>query len=278
MPSGVPLSLRQSLQALLQSLTPASATLFCDFDGPLVDVADRYYATYCQGLSDTQAQFATPGGLLPVYQLSREQFWRLKTNRIPDTKIAACSGLQGEVVAWFLARVREIVNDPALLAHDRLQPNARQALRLLRSHGIQVVIVTLRQSSQVVEFLRQHQLDWAIRDIYGAVDAQAAYANHAEHKIHRLQVAIADQRRQGQAIDTAWMVGDTEADILAGQAAQLPTIGLTCGVRNRLYLQRFHPNHLHSDLWSAAQWITRCHQRTVLAKKSPRYSLPQFLS
>ncbi|ASC69107.1 HAD family hydrolase [Halomicronema hongdechloris C2206] len=278
MPSGVPPSLRQSLQALMRPFTPASAILFCDFDGPLVDVADRYYATYCQGLSDTQVHFATTDGLLPVHRLNREQFWRLKTNRVPDPKIAACSGLQGEAVVWFLARVREIVNEPALLAHDRLQPSARQALRLLRSHGIQVVIVTLRQSTQVAEFLRRHQLDWAIREIYGAVDSQAAYANHADHKIRRLRDAIADQGRQGQSLNTAWMVGDTEADILAGQAAQLTTIGLTCGVRNRLYLQKFQPDHLHQDLWSAARWVSRCHQQAVPTNKSLRYSLPQSLS
>jgi phosphoglycolate phosphatase-like HAD superfamily hydrolase len=47
------------------------------------------------------------------------------------------------------------------------------------------------------------------------------------------------------------MIGDTEADILAGQATGVPTIALTCGIRSRRYLQQFDPTLIHTDLLSA---------------------------
>jgi len=51
------------------------------------------------------------------------------------------------------------------------------------------------------------------------------------------------------------MVGDTEADILAGQATDIPTIALTCGIRSQTYLKNFEPTRIHSDLLSAAHYL-----------------------
>ena len=48
------------------------------------------------------------------------------------------------------------------------------------------------------------------------------------------------------------MVGDTEADILAGQATGLSTAALSCGVRSHTYLERLKPSKVYSCLMSAA--------------------------
>jgi phosphoglycolate phosphatase-like HAD superfamily hydrolase len=53
----------------------------------------------------------------------------------------------------------------------------------------------------------------------------------------------------------AWMVGDTEADVLAGQQLGIPTIALTCGIRSRSYLQRLEPTRIHADLLSATRYL-----------------------
>ena len=49
-------------------------TVFCDLDGPIVDVSDRYYATYQQGLADTQAAYLARGINLNLQILSKQQF------------------------------------------------------------------------------------------------------------------------------------------------------------------------------------------------------------
>ncbi|HEY9649017.1 MAG TPA: HAD family hydrolase, partial [Coleofasciculaceae cyanobacterium] len=119
-------------------------TVFCDFDGPIVDVSDRYYATYKLGLADTQAVYRAAGVTLPVQQLEKHQFWQMKQDRVPDAEIAMRSGLQGEQIDFFLGRVIEIVNRPELLTLDKMQPGIRWALARLHSQGIRLVLVTLR--------------------------------------------------------------------------------------------------------------------------------------
>lgn len=235
----------------------AGATLFCDFDGPIVDVSDRYYTTYCLGLEAVQRLAQAQGRCLPIRRLSKLQFWAFKQNRVPDRQIALWSGLEGSQIDQFLAEVCQLVNQPALLHQDQLQPGVRRSLKLLRCHGIRVVIVTLRSPEQVFDFLEQHHLDWAFKGLYGLSAADAAYANQSHHKIERLRSAIADQQRQGYSAPAVGMIGDTEADILAGQAAGMPTIAVTCGIRSASYLKAFRPSALLPDLWQATQQLTQ---------------------
>ncbi|MGB3136939.1 MAG: HAD hydrolase-like protein [Nodosilinea sp.] len=242
----------------------SSITIFCDFDGPIADVSERYYATYRQGLEWVQAQAQSRGAETSVRYLSKSQFWTFKQNRVPDRQIAHWSGLEAAQIDAFLGQVSRIVNHAALLDRDQVQPQARSGLELLRQCGARVVLVTLRPPNQVAQFLDQHDLHWAISDLYGMPELDAAYTNQASHKVERLQAAIAAQQRHGYDLRHAWMIGDTEADIMAGQSLGIDTVALTCGIRSSSYLQSFRPTHLLPDLWTACQ---RIQQRAIFARR-----------
>ena len=230
-------------------------TVFCDFDGPLVDVSNRYYATYQIGLAETHSFYQAQGITLPIGRLKKEQFWQMKQDRVPDAEIAMRSGLQGDQIDFFLKRVIEIVNQPALLQKDQLQPGVSWALALLHSQGVRLVLVTLRCQSQATQILRNYGLTRLFSGIYGTDDRDAAYHNYAEAKTQLLEKARAEQCLRAGHQTLAWMIGDTEADILAGQALSIPTIALTCGIRSRMYLKQFHPTRIHNDLLSAAHYL-----------------------
>ncbi|AFZ17488.1 HAD family hydrolase [Allocoleopsis franciscana] len=230
-------------------------TVFCDFDGPIVDVSQRYYSTYQLALADTQEFYQRQGRTLPIQRLQKQQFWQMKQDRVPDVEIAMRSGLQGEQIDFFLGRVIEIVNQPALLNLDRLQPGVSWALALLHSQRVRLVLVTLRCQEQATQILRNHGLTRLFSGIYGTNDRDAAYHNYAEGKTQLLAKAIEEQPLLTGHQMSAWMIGDTEADLLAGQALSIPTIALTCGIRSRMYLKQFHPTRIHTDLLSAAHYI-----------------------
>jgi phosphoglycolate phosphatase len=230
-------------------------TVFCDFDGPIVDVSNRYYSTYQLALADTQAFYQRQGITLPISRLQKQQFWQMKQDRVPDVEIAMRSGLQSQQIDFFLGRVIEIVNQPTLLKQDRLQPGVSWALALLHSQGIRLVLVTLRCQTQARQILSNYGLTRLFSGIYGTDDRDAAYHNYAEGKTQLLAKAIAEQSLLAGHSLSAWMIGDTEADLIAGQACSIPTIALTCGIRSRLYLKQFHPTRIHSDLLSAAHYL-----------------------
>jgi phosphoglycolate phosphatase len=234
-------------------------TVFCDFDGPIVDVSDRYYSTYRQGLMEVQTAYEAEGMTLPLSTLSKAQFWQMKQERTPDPEIALRSGLRGQQIERFLQRVRQIVNQPSLLHQDQLQPGVKWALALLHAKDVRLVLVTLRCQQQAERILNHYHLHQFFSEIHGSDNQQAAYFNQADHKTRLLEAAIDSWQSSIRFPETAsaWMIGDTEADVLAGQATGIPTIALTCGIRSQTYLQRFQPTHIHPDLVAATHYLMK---------------------
>ncbi len=232
----------------------AQGVLFCDFDGPIVNVADRYYHTYRLGLRTLSAEQGCQN--LALTPLSQAQFWEMKQNRVCDRTIAAQSGVPAERIDHYLKQVCRIVNHPHLLRWDRLQVGADTALAQLNNAGVRLVLVTLRHPRQVQSFLQAHDLSQYVAQIFGATDPGAAHANRSEQKVDLLAQAISAQTELGYQPQQSWMVGDTEADIIAGQTAGLATMALTCGVRSRQYLEQFTPTQLRSSLISAVSQVS----------------------
>jgi phosphoglycolate phosphatase-like HAD superfamily hydrolase len=225
-------------------------TVFCDFDGPLVDVSDRYYNTYQIALDRTCNYYQNHETYLRATPLSKEQFWQMKQERVCDQEIALRSGLQVQHIPYFVQQVRAIVNEPFLLRKDKFHQGVNWALARLHSEGVGLVIVTLRCQEQVTQLLRNYGLLRLFNGVYGTNDETIAYANNVECKTALLKQAVAEQ-----ASEHACMVGDTEADILAAQAVGIRAIALTCGIRSFSYLQQFNPDHIETNLLHTAHWL-----------------------
>jgi phosphoglycolate phosphatase len=236
-----------------QSTVPLGMTVFCDLDGPLVDVSKRYYKTYQLALAETQASLQRQGHPLQLTSLSAAQFWQMKRERIPDADIAFCSGLRHDQIELFLASVEDIVNQPLLLREDCLQPDVLRSLAHLQQHDILLSVVTLRWQEQAQQLLQQFQIDHYFKQICGAVDGSGAYSNFVEGK----QALLSDLVRplSTDARQNAWIIGDTEADILAGQALGLSTVALSCGIRSQAYLKRLEPTTVQPNLQMAVQYL-----------------------
>jgi phosphoglycolate phosphatase-like HAD superfamily hydrolase len=57
-----------------------------------------------------------------------------------------------------------------------------------------------------------------------------------------------------QASDV-WMVGDTEADIVAAKTHGVKVIGVLCGIRDRSQLERQQPDLIANNLGEAVEMI-----------------------
>ncbi|EDX86721.1 haloacid dehalogenase-like hydrolase, putative [Synechococcus sp. PCC 7335] len=228
--------------------------VFCDFDGPIVDVSERYYQTYRQGLrAIASIHVQQTRTTLPISPLSKRHFWQMKQDRMADIEIAIRSGIPATWFEPFIEQVKQIVNHPSLLLCDRIQPSAQAALRHLRQSNIRLVLVTLRHPQQVNAFLQQQGVAHLVDEVYGLFDMNAAYVNRVEQKCELLAQAIAQQKVKGYRTHTSWMIGDTEADIIAARGMGLSAAALTCGVRSKAYLQKLEPTAIYDELLSAAK-------------------------
>ncbi len=234
-----------------------SMTVFCDFDGPLVDVSNRYYSTYRLALAKVHR--SDLASAVPLNPLSKEEFWQMKQERTPDIEIAKRSGLPIDSIDPFLTEVISLVNHPDLLHQDVIQPGATWALNLLHSQGTQLVLVTLRDQEQARQILQTAKLAHLFSGIYGANNGiEVAYQNSIELKTQLLRQAAAQHwpelvRRH----HPAWVIGDTEADVWSGRNLDIPTIALTCGIRSHSYLEKQSPTVILADLVSASNHLVR---------------------
>ncbi|MGD1864118.1 MAG: HAD family hydrolase [Phormidesmis sp.] len=250
--------------AATQRIKPAQQVVFCDFDGPIVDVSERYYRTYRRGLLEIALIYRQETCIeLTTTPLSKQEFWHLKQNRVADISIAMRSGVPEDWFERYMQQVENLVNHASLLRWDKTQPSAKAALMHLRQANMRLILVTLRHPRQVNAFLKSKGLAHLIDGIYGASSATAAHRNRVEQKLELLERAIAQQSNQGYRTQDSWMVGDTEADVLAAQAVGLPSAALACGVRSKDYLQTLEPTQIYDELLTAARAVVTTKQWQV---------------
>ena len=200
----------------------------------------------------------------------------MKQNRTADIEIAIRSGIPAGWFERFIQQVQKIVNHQSLLLWDRLQPSAQAALCHLQQANMRVVLVTLRHPQQVNAFLHQWGLTHLVDAVFGLADTNAAYVNRVEQKRKLLATAIAHQKASGYQIHVSWMLGDTEADVIAAQDNGLSVAALTCGVRSQAYLQKLKPTAVYGELLSAARAVVRTANVQTANVKSANLQVPSL--
>ncbi|MDX1978251.1 MAG: HAD family hydrolase [Pseudanabaenaceae cyanobacterium bins.68] len=221
--------------------------LFTDFDGPIMDVSERYYRVYL----DCIAQVRLPQQ--KVIPLTKAQFWQNKRAQVPELEIARQSGLvEAGQAQEFLRHRQQVIHTPAYFEYDQIMPTAIAALKQAQHHGIELGIMTMRRQRELEPVLHRYQLSqffpperrFCLRDDY-------VKTGDTLDKPLLMQKAIATLA----PVEQQWIVGDTEADILAGKRYRVQTIAILSGIRDRPQLQLQQPDHILPDLASAISYI-----------------------
>lgn len=241
-----------------KTIPSTGITVFCDLDGPLIDVSRRYYKTYKLAIAETQYHYQTLGQTLQLDPISEGRFWRMKRERIPDIDIAARTGFQDEQIEFFLNTVKGLVNQPLLLQEDQLQDWAIESLESLKAAGASLSLVTLRAHDQAIQILKRFGIYHHFDYVRGARDELAAYENYADYKTSILVNLLNTMNLETR--DAVWMIGDTEADVKSAQATGIGQIALSCGMRSIEYLQRLEPTCVFDDLSQATQYLMETYQ------------------
>jgi phosphoglycolate phosphatase-like HAD superfamily hydrolase len=222
--------------------------IFTDFDGPIMDVSERYYQVY----QDCLKEASEPDQLLTV--LSKEVFWQLKRAQVPERQIGQISGLHDDQARRFAQLRRETVHSLAYLPYDRVIPGAIAALDRLRLMDCPLVLLTMRRASALHQVLDHHDLAR-----FFPLDRRYCLPDH----YLKAQDVVEKPRLMGQALSElpaaskTWVIGDTEADIAAAHAYQVPVIGVLSGIRDRKRLMGYNPSFIVENLAQAVETILR---------------------
>ncbi len=223
--------------------------IFTDFDGPIMDVSERYYQVYQDCLDQAREKDQT------VTVLPKREFWQLKRAQVPERHIGQMSGLHDDQARRFAQLRRETVHSLPYLRHDRVLPGAATALERLQGLGCDLVVVTMRRAHTLNLVLdQQPQIGrfFSTDRRYCLADDYLKDQDVVE-KPRLMARALAQLPPQPQS----WMIGDTEADIAAARAHGIPIVAVLSGIRNRERLLAYGPDAIVDNLPQAVDAIVQ---------------------
>ena len=212
--------------------------MFFDLDGPLLDVSERYQFLHRDLLE-----------AMGVAPLSPNLYWQRKRQRYPETAILKELGVS-ELEPSYSRRRLELIETDGYLAHDRLWPWTSAVLTTLIPHYA-LVLVTVRSQREALERqLTRLNLRHFFKVVLSEPATDAVDAQKSRLIRHYLS-------QQDLPIRGSWIIGDTEADIGAGQLLGLTTVAVRCGIRDDEQLAKTNPTYLIDDIRALPDLISR---------------------
>ncbi|MEH2164592.1 MAG: HAD family hydrolase [Nostoc sp.] len=222
--------------------------LITDFDGPIIDVSERYYRVYQFCLEKT----CHPNQV--VQELPKAEFWQLKRSRVPEKQIALNSGLDEAQAQEFAQLRRQTVHTEAYFNYDTLAPGAVDALLKIQQAGIDLAVMTMR---------RVRELDYAFKkhDLGRFFPENRCYCLSNDYvktrDIEDKPLLMARALKELPPATDTWMVGDTEADITAAKNYSIKVMAVECGIRDRTQLELYHPDLIVKDFSAAVDLVLK---------------------
>ncbi|MEP6519902.1 HAD family hydrolase [Microcoleus vaginatus] len=220
--------------------------LITDFDGPIMDVSDRYYRVYQYCLAETKRSGQ------PVRELPKAEFWDLKRARVPETEIGILSGLDADQARDFAQTRRQTVHTLPYMIYDQPVSNVLETLEKVQRAGVDLAVMTMRRVRELDEAFNRCNLGQFFPE-NRRYCLPNDYVKTGDVKDKPLLMARA-LAELPPASDT-WMVGDTEADIVAAKTHGVKVIGVLCGIRDRTQLEMHQPDLIANNLSEAVEII-----------------------
>jgi phosphoglycolate phosphatase-like HAD superfamily hydrolase len=217
-----------------------------DFDGPIMDVSERYYSVYQFCLQEIRR----PGQ--KVQELSKAEFWQMKRERVPETQIGMVSGLDEAQTKEFSSLRRKTVHTEPYFQYDCLAVGAVDALLKIQQAGIDLAVMTMR---------RVWELDYAFQqyDLGKFFPENRCYCLSNDYvktrDIDDKPLLMARALKELPTATDTWMVGDTEADITAAKKHGIKAIAVESGIRDRAQIKLYHPDFIVRDLSTAVDLV-----------------------
>ena len=200
-------------------------TFYFDLDGTVLDIRCRLYSIYTDVVKEL-------GGKA----LSEEAYWAAKREQFPEELIAKRGNVQN--FSQYAKLRKEKLELPEYLDYDKLIPQAIESLSGLKKNG-RIVLVTLRKSKEnLYRQLRRLEI-WSLFDkVLVGNDAEEGWRGKAK-------IISSDSHFAPQ---DSVIIGDSEADVLAGKNLNIITVAVLSGIWSKDKLLLSYPDYIIEDI------------------------------
>ncbi len=222
--------------------------IITDFDGPIMDLSDRYYHVYQLCLDKVRQ----PNQSITI--LPKSKFWAYKQAQIPEQQVGIESGLT-EAQAEVFKNLRDRhAHQLQYLSFDRVVPGSISALAKIQASGSELLVMTLRRTCELMPAFTQYNLAqfFLPHHRYCLPDDYVKHGD-VEAKTQLMTAALTELKLD----PNTWMIGDTEADIIAAQTHNIPVVGVLSGIRDLDRLEHYQPDKIVTNLAEAVKFILK---------------------
>jgi phosphoglycolate phosphatase-like HAD superfamily hydrolase len=222
--------------------------IITDFDGPIMDLSDRYYHVYQLCLDRVKL----PNQSLHIFPKSK--FWAYKQALIPERQLGIESGLTVEQAEVFKELRDRHAHQIQYLPFDRVAPGSIAALEQIRASGSELLVMTLRRTCELEPAFKQYDLARFFPPNYRYC-LPDDYVKHGD--VQAKTQLMAKALTELKPDPNTWMIGDTEADIIAAKTHHIKVIGVLSGIRDRERLEHYQPDKIVANLADAVKFILK---------------------
>jgi len=218
-----------------------------DLDGPIIDVSDRYYRAYLESLKGFDIDKS--------YILTKDKFWQLRQNRVPDSEIGLLSGLTIKEAKESAELRKGLTFKTEHLVLDKLFNDVYETFDYLKSKSITFFIATLRRRSQLDIAIKQFKLSryFPERNLFSLSNEQKVQEDIQEKYILFFNAI----NTLGLNPLESYVIGDSDTDIHAGRLAKYKkVVAITRGIRSKEQLEILKPDHIVSNLKEFLSFLT----------------------
>ena len=220
--------------------------IITDFDGPIMDLSDRYYHIYQLCL----AQVKDPNQSIRV--LTKAEFWTYKRSQVSEQHIGIESGLTAAQSEVFKNLRDRTAHQLQYLSLDRVIPGAIPALEQIQASGVELIVMTLRRTCELNVAFEQYNLDrFFPSDCRYCLTDDYQKQGDIKDKTQLMEQALLELKPD---LNT-WMIGDSETDIIAAQMHGIRVMGVLSGIRDVDRLKQYQPDRIVADLATAVEFI-----------------------
>jgi phosphoglycolate phosphatase-like HAD superfamily hydrolase len=187
-----------------------------------------------------------------VRELPKAEFWDMKRARVPETEIAILSGLDAAQARDFAQKRRDTVHTLPYMIYDRPAAGAVETLEKVQRAGVDLAVLTMRRVRELDEAFNRCNLGQFFPE-NRRYCLPNDYVKTGDVKDKPLLMARA--LAELPSASDLWMVGDTEADIIAAKTHGVKVIGVLCGIRDRTQLEMHQPDLIANNLSEAVEII-----------------------
>lgn len=220
--------------------------IITDFDGPIMDLSDRYYHVY-QVCLDKVKQ---PNQSITI--LPKSKFWADKQAQVSEQQVGIESGLTATQAEVFKKLRDRHAHQLQYLSLDRVVPGSIAALEKIQASGSDLLIMTLRRTCELIPAFDRYNLAqfFPPHHRYCLPDDYVKHGD-VQAKTRLMATALTELKPD----PNTWMIGDTEADIIAAQTYNIRVIGVLSGIRDRDRLAQYQPDKIVNNLAEAVEFI-----------------------